>query len=180
MRPTSAKLTYDDFLLFPDDGLRHELIAGEHYVTPSPAVIHQRLVSRLHVALFAYLDADDLGEVFTAPLDVVLSVHDVVEPDLLVVLSDQAGILTEGNVRGAPAIVVEVGSPSTRGRDEGIKRRLYERAGVREYWMVDPRSRTVTVCMFAGTVPDRVLPRDGVLTSPVLPGFSLRLAQLFR
>ena len=69
---------------FPEDGLRHELIDGVHYVTPSPAVVHQRLVGRLHGALFEYFEARQAGEVFVAPLDIVLSPHDVVEPDLFV------------------------------------------------------------------------------------------------
>ena len=118
--PTTAhdgRLTYDDFLLFPDDGRRHELIDGAHYVTPSPNLRHQDLVGRL----------------FLSPFDVVFSFHDVVEPDLVFVASDQLDILTAQNIQGTPALVVEVLSPSTRKRDREVKRRLYERAGVREY-----------------------------------------------
>jgi Uma2 family endonuclease len=184
MNPSSAKLTYDDYLRFPDDGLRHELIGGVHYVTPSPATVHQRLVGRMHHALYGYLEARGLGEVFTAPFDVVLSVHDVVEPDLLVVLSDQHEILTEANVRGAPAIVIEIASPTTRRRDEGMKRALYERARVQEYWFVDPDARSVTVRRrTAGETLARAqttLGLEAVLTTPLLPGFSLALAKLFR
>ena len=77
MRPTPAKLTYDDFVNFPDDGQRHELIDGEHYVTPSPATVHQRLVGRLYLALGNWLQRRPIGEVFLAPFDVVLSQHDV-------------------------------------------------------------------------------------------------------
>jgi Uma2 family endonuclease len=120
MKPTSAKLTYDDFVNFPDDGQRHELIDGEHYVTPSPAMIHQRLVGRLHLAIGKWLEEHPVGEVFLAPFDVVLSDHDVVEPDL-VVLSSQHDILTKLHVRGTPALVIEVLSPGTRRRDMGLK-----------------------------------------------------------
>ena len=130
MRPAALpKLTYDDFLSFPDDGQRHELIDGEHYVTPSPATRHQRIHARLQGALFAYLRGSPIGEVFSAPFDVVLSNHDVVEPDLLVILSSQTEILTPQHVRGAPAIVVEILSPSTRRRDEMLKRALYRADG---------------------------------------------------
>jgi Uma2 family endonuclease len=90
-RPTSAtKLTYDDFLGFPgfeDDGQRHELIDGEHVVAPSPTTVHQRLVAELHLALVDVVHASGVGEVFLGPYDVVLSNHDVLEPDLLVVLA---------------------------------------------------------------------------------------------
>ncbi len=128
-----ARLTYQDFLSFPDDGQRHELIDGEHYVTPSPATKHQRISRELLVALDLYLHQSGLGEVFYAPFDVVLSNYDVVEPDLLVVLDHQRDIVTEQHVRGAPAIVVEILSPGTRRRDQTIKRDLYARVGVREY-----------------------------------------------
>jgi len=185
MRPPAAlKLTYDDFLCFPDDGRRHELIDGEHFVTPSPATIHQRLVRKLVVALDSQLSAGRLGEVFAAPFDVVMSNHDVVEPDLLVVMNDQRDILTEKHVRGAPAIVVEILSPGTRQRDEILKRQLYARAGVREYWMVDPEGQAISVCRQSGsagfehTIELRAASGD-VLTSELLPGFSLALERLF-
>lgn len=79
-----VRLTYDDFLLFPDDGKRHELIDGVHYVTPSPRLRHQALVGRLLGAIVGYLqERPDVGLIFVSPLDVVLSDRDVVVPDLL-------------------------------------------------------------------------------------------------
>lgn len=184
MKTSAAKLTYSDFLLFPDDGQRHELIDGEHYVTPSPVVPHQRLVTRLVAALNASLEASDLGEAFVAPLDVVFSDHDVVEPDVLVVLHDQADILTHEHVRGAPALVVEVLSPGTRRRDEGVKRQLYDRAGVREYWLVNPEGRSITVHRrgdaFALVQVDTLTADGGdVLATALVPGLSIDLARLF-
>ena len=140
------RLTYDDFVLFPDDGKRHEIIDGEHYVTPSPNLRHQELVGRLHIEVALYLrDHPQAGQVFLSPLDVVLSYYDVVEPDLLFVAGDQTAIMTEKNIQGPPALVVEVLSKSTRKRDAQIKRRLFERTGVREYWLVDPELDTVQV-----------------------------------
>jgi Uma2 family endonuclease len=185
MRPTAArKLTYDDFVRFPDDGLRHELIDGEHHVTPSPATVHQCLVGELHLALGNFLKARALGRVFVAPFDVVLSNHDIVEPDLLVVLGDQADIVTRLHVRGAPAIVIEVLSPGTRRRDEALKRDLYARAGVREYWMVDPDAETVRVCRWsepgASAEETKLTAAAGdTLETPLLPGFALGLGDLF-
>ena len=149
---SSTKLTYDDFVNFPDDGLRHELIDGEHYVTPAPNGPHQRLVGRMFAALHAYFATGGGGEAFLSPFDVVLSNHDVVEPDLLVLLSDQGDILTHQNVRGAPALVVEVLSPGTRKRDRTIKHRLYDRAGVREYWLVDPDGMSITCLSARGRI----------------------------
>jgi len=107
--PADTRFTYDDFVLFPDDGKRHEIIDGEHYVTPSPNVRHQVLVGRLGFEIELYLRANlGTGQVFLSPLDVVLSHWDVVEPDLLFVAGDQPDILTEKNIQGPPALVVEV------------------------------------------------------------------------
>lgn len=185
--PTAVrpKLTYADFLLFPDDRKRHELIDGVHYVTPSPNLGHQELVGRLYLAVGNFLATRrDLGRVFVAPLDVVMSDYDVVEPDLLFVSGDQLDILTEANVQGAPALVIEVLSPSTRRRDEGIKRKLFDEKGVREYWLVDPKGRRVSVCRRAndGSFPVVTTldhPGDDQLTTPLLPGFSLSVSELF-
>ena len=117
-RDASTKLTYEDFLNFPDDGRRHELIDGEHYVTPSPNTRHQRLVARLFDAIYDHLKGRPGGEVFLAPFDVVISNFDVVEPDLLFVAADQSAILTDKHVRGAPALVIEILSPGSRARRE--------------------------------------------------------------
>ncbi len=183
--PVDTRLTYDDFLLFPDDGKRHEIIDGEHYVTPSPNLRHQDLVGRLYVAISAYLATrPGTGRLFLAPLDVVLSHHDIVEPDLLFVAADQRDILTEKNVQGPPALVVEVLSKSTRKRDAQIKRRLFERTGVREYWLVDPELDSVQVFRPVEGRLKRVVALtsedDHTLTTPLLPGCAIGMRELFR
>ena len=177
---TRRKLTYDDFLRFPDDGRRHELIDGAHHVTPSPNIAHQRVSFRLTMALGSSLQGR--GEVFAAPLDVLLSDHDIVEPDLLVVLREQAPhILTDQHVIGPPAIVIEIASAGTQRRDQGIKRRLYERAGVREYWQVNPASRVITVLVRAdgGFAPPVVLAEGDTLKTPLIPALNLDVRALF-
>ena len=181
-----TRLTYDDFVLFPDDGKRHEIIDGEHYVTPAPNVRHQVLVRRLVYDLEHYFRAHpQTGQVFAAPLDVLLSAYDIVEPDLLVVTGDQTGILTEKNVQGPPALVIEVLSKSTRKRDAQTKRRLFERTGVREYWLVDPELDAVQV--FRPTAEGRLArvaeltaEDGGMVTTPLLPGCQIDLRELFR
>jgi len=185
---STPKLTYDDLVaMFPDeDGVQRELIDGELFVTPSPFIQHQRLVQRLALSLGNHLEAHpDQGEVFTAPLDVVMTPHDVVEPDVLVVLGDQLDILTEKNVQGAPGLIIEILSPSTRKRDLTIKRQLFDREGVREYWIVDPDRNSVAVHRRAndGAFPlaATLEAKHGeMLTSPLLPGWELSLLRLFR
>jgi Uma2 family endonuclease len=178
-----VKLTYDDFLLFPDDGKRHELIDGEHYVTPSPNVKHQAVLGNLYILLSAWAKHERAGRVFLAPLDVVLSRFDIVEPDLLYVSNARAKTLTTANVQGPPDLVIEIASPSTRSRDETIKRRLYERAGVLEYWFVDPEIDVVRLYRRDGDHFARAveLSREShdVLTSPVCPGLAIPLDSVF-
>ena len=183
MSRPQKKLTYADFLLFPEDGNRHELIDGVHYVTPSPYIPHQIIVGRLFVAIANFLATrKDLGRMFLSPVDVVMSDHDVVVPDFTFVAADQQSILTEANVQGSPALVVEVLSPSTRRRDEGIKRNLFAQQGVKEYWLVDRKAMQVSICWRAedGTFPTiATLTQDDQLTTPLLPGFVLSMRDLF-
>ena len=140
------KLTYQDLLGLPEDLLRHELIDGEHYVTAAPNPEHQRVVVNLIWMVRGHLEEHPLGRVFSAPLDIVLSDFDVVEPDLLYVSRDRMErYLNDRYLSAAPDLVIEVLSPSTRRRDEGVKHRLYERYGVGEYWLIDPVRDAVKV-----------------------------------
>jgi Uma2 family endonuclease len=178
------KLTYDDFLLFPDDGKRHELIDGEHYVTPSPNTKHQRISGNLHFLIRAWLEDHPIGQVYYAPYDIVFSRFDVVEPDLLYLSNERAAeVVTAKHVTGAPEIVIEIGSPGTRKRDETIKRRLYERSGVSEYWVVDPDLDVVRVYRRDGDVFSRPQElsheADDALTTIHLPGLDLPLSRVF-
>jgi Uma2 family endonuclease len=184
-RPTgpTVKLTYDDFVHFPDDGKRHELIDGEHYVTPSPNTKHQAIVFNLAGLLWMYLRKNKVGIAFGSPLDVVFSDFDVVEPDLLFVSNARRKVLTPKNIQGAPDLVVEVGSPGTRRRDELIKHQLYERFGVSEYWVVDPDIDVIKVYRLADgnytRVSELTLRGNDVLTTPLLPGLVLPLVEIF-
>ena len=183
-----TRLSVDDlWAMFPDeDGLRHELIDGEHFVTPSPATRHQQLVGRLHYEIEHYLRAHPgTGEVFLAPFDVIFSPHDLVEPDLLLIAADQSAVLTQKNVQGAPALVIEILSPSTRVRDLQIKRRLFDRGGVREYWIVDPDLNQLQVHRRNATgaltlVAQLETSAGDTLSTPILPEFRLPLDRLFR
>ncbi|MGH9386498.1 MAG: Uma2 family endonuclease, partial [Vicinamibacterales bacterium] len=182
---SDSRLTYQDFLRFPDDGLRHEIIDGVHYVTPCPNTRHQLLVGRLYYEIESALRArPGTGQVFLSPFDVIFTEWDVVEPDLLFIAADQADILTSANVQGSPALVIEILSPSTRKRDQGIKRQLFDRAGVREYWMVDPEREVVSVFRReadGGFVEAPALTeRAESLTTRLIPGLAIRIGDLFK
>jgi len=179
----SVKFTYEDLAGFPDDGKRHEIIDGEHYVTPSPNTKHQAIVSNVLGSLVLHIKSHPVGFAFAAPYDVVFSDLDVVEPDLLYVSRERFELLTKAHVRGAPDLVAEILSPGTRRTDEIIKRKLYERWGVGEYWVIDPELDTIKIYRRANTAFTRAaeltLETGDTLTTPLLPGWSIALSEVF-
>jgi Uma2 family endonuclease len=179
----SRKLTYEDFVLIPEDCQRHEILDGAHVVTAAPTRWHQRLIGRLHVEIQNFLDETDLGELYLSPFDVLLSEHDIVEPDLLFYRSERLGLLSDRYAQGAPDLVIEILSPSSRRRDLGTKRARYELLGVGEYWAFDTDAKTTLVFRRDG---DHFLPpvrlsaeADDRLTTPLLPGLVISLRKMF-
>ena len=180
-----VKLTYEDYQLFPDDGRRHELIGGEHYVSPAPNEKHQIVVTNLNVDCGRFVREERLGRFFVAPYDVVLSDEDVVQPDLVFVSNERASIRRESGAFGAPDLVIEILSDSTRKTDEVTKRKLYEWVGVREYWVVDPLLETVKVLRLRATgaferVAELSVEAGDRLEMPLLPGLVLPLDRIFQ
>jgi len=135
----------------PDDGKRREAIGGGLYATPAPTVRHQRVSKRLERLLLRLLEDPGHGEVFDAPIGVEFpETGEGVQPDLLFVARERRRIIADDWLRGAPDLVVEILSPATAERDRGLKRDLYERQGVAEYWIVDPEEDAVDVWTFGG------------------------------
>ena len=178
---TSLKYTHADLLQLPDDGKRREIIDGDLYVTPSPVNYHQKILLNLTGAFWVFLENHPLGELRFAPLDVILSEHDVLEPDLLLVLNEHQDILQDW-VRGAPDLVVEILSPSTESRDRGIKLKAYARFGIGEYWIVDPHALAVEVYRLAadGFHLAAKCAMGETIETPLLPGFALAVASIFK
>jgi len=179
--------TYSDLVALPDDQLRHELIDGEHFVSPSPATAHQEISKRLFLALNTFVERHRLGEVLYAPFDIKLSAYTVLVPDLVYFTAARfADVVNEKHAVAAPDLVVEILSPGTRHRDLGRKRAVYDRDGAREYWVVDPDARSITVLRRprpdAGLTNITVLAlaSDDVIESPLFPGLKLRLRDVFR
>lgn len=186
MATTSAAppLTYEDYLTLPDDRNRHEIIAGEKYVSPAPTTPHQRVVQHLHLSLGPYVEEHAAGDIFLAPCDVLLSDTDIVQPDLLFVAVEQSSIVQERGIEGAPDLIAEVVSEGNRRHDEIRKRKLYARHGVTEYWVVDPALETVK----SYREPEGGYEQAAVwsaededtITTPLLPEWRLPLNNLFR
>ena len=179
---TSTKMTYEDLLLLPEDGLRHEIIDGEHYVNASPVTKHQRVSYNLILAIGNYLAEHPVGKLFHAPLDIVFSRYDVVEPDLLYISNERREIITTKNIQGSPDLLIEILSESNRKYDEITKRALYEHTDVGEYWIVDPRRDAIQI--FRRNAAGRYEPAaeligDDRLTSPLFPTLEIPLDRIF-
>ena len=178
-------LTWDDLLLIPEGGDRHELIDGEHYVTATPNLSHQLIVGNLYFLIRTYIESHPVGTVLGAPLDVIFTKRDVVEPDLQFVSNARAPEVFTGDwATSAPDLVVEIASKSTRKRDNTLKYGLYEKMNVLEYWTIDPETEVVRVHRRAGkkfgAAIEFSLDHGDVLTTPIFPGLQLRLADIFK
>ena len=177
---THRKFTYEDYRNTPDD-IRYELHDGELIVVPAPNMAHQGISTTLLRLIDTLVYLRKLGKVFHAPTDVVFSDTEVVQPDLIFVSNERSHILTENNIRGAPDLIIEILSPSTAGRDRTFKRTLYERHGVKEYWMVDPSARNITILLLgeSGYELAGIYGEGQTLTSTTLSGFSLDMDDIF-
>jgi Uma2 family endonuclease len=181
MATQSRALTYDDLQRLRetrDEQL--ELIDGELFVTPSPTRLHQLVSRRLSEILLRVVIAPGIGDFYYAPYDVRFADDNIVQPDLLVVLREHSARFTENAVNGAPDLMVEIVSPTTGRRDLVIKRDLYARYGVPEYWLVVPEARPITV--YADPHQGRYRNErtfSDLAKSVIVPGLSVDLAKLF-
>ncbi|MBI2889974.1 MAG: Uma2 family endonuclease [Nitrospirae bacterium] len=174
-----VKFTYEDYCLLPEDK-RYELIEGDLYMTPAPATRHQSISKYVLYAFVSQLERTGMAVVFNAPIDVYLSDENVVQPDVLAIAIERKGIVKEKYIRGAPDLVVEILSSEHPERDRTIKRKLYHKFGVKEYWIVDPEARSVEIWSWdqdgfklAGSST------TGAVTSHTFPSLSIPVAEIF-
>jgi Uma2 family endonuclease len=175
------KFTYRDYRSLPEsETKRFELWEGELVLVPSPTTYHQHISKRLEIALIEYVEGRGLGEVFHAPLDVILSEEIVLQPDIIFIAREHSEIIAEEGIRGAPDLVVEILSPTTAERDRTYKRTLYARYGIREYWLVDSQEKTIEVLEWteSGYRRSGLYRDDEVLSSPLLE-MEIELSQIF-
>lgn len=169
--PAQGDWTYEDYLRLPDDGRRYEIIRGVLYVSNAPSHLHQYTVGRIFLALALYVETMKLGEVVVAPIEVHLpGIAKPVLPDVIFIATAQQPAPGYQYFTGAPDLVVEVLSPNTYRLDQSVKLDAYEQAGVREYWLANPKTRTVTVYI----LPERG--REYVLLGEFTPGEKVQSA----
>ncbi len=179
--PEKERYTYDDYQQLPE-GAPYELIQGQLVMTPAPSIQHQRIVAALYRALDTFVRDGANGEVLFAPTDVRLDDDTVVQPDVLFVAAEHADRVGTQEIGGAPDIVMEVVSPTNSHHDLLLKKELYERHGVPEYWIVDPESRTVEVFRNTddGFAQHARVVEAGAATSALLEDFTVDLDGLFQ
>ncbi len=134
---------YEAYAAIPYDGKRHEIISGDHFVNAVPNLYHQEVSRHIKFQLYSEIELKELGKVIDAPVDLQLTAHDIVQPDLVIVTKERKHILTPIKIKGVPDLIVEVLSPSNSNHDLKTKRQLYERCGVPEYWIVFPDDHQV-------------------------------------
>ena len=175
-----AKYTYEDYLNTPE-GERYELLDGELVLVASPNEEHQLASVKLVSLMYPYVASRDLGWVFHAPSDIVFSDTEVVQPDLMFISKEREHIRTAANVRGAPDLVVEILSPATSKWDWKYKRELYAKYEVKEYWIIDPVNRIVTVMLLRDGVLEiaGAYVEGNTLSSAALEGFRVGLEEIF-
>lgn len=181
MQETPGRLyTYEDYLKLNDDN-QYELIGGELFLVPSPQAAHQKASRKLVQIIGVFIDQNNLGELFHAPFDVILSDKDKPQPDIMFISKERLNIITQKGIRGAPDLVIEILSPATGSLDKVAKSKLYYTHGVKEYWIVDPVSKTVQV-FISGDKNWNLFESYGTnqnLLSPLLPGLKLPLNEIF-
>ena len=180
MKQANVRFNYHDYLQLPEDK-RYEILDGELCVVPAPNIRHQTIGLKFKVALHRHVENSALGLILDAPCDIVLSQENVVQPDVIFVSSERLSIVGAANISGPPDLVIEILSPGTRTRDLEIKRKLYARFGVREYWIIDPDAETVEVLCWteAGYRTEALVSRAGTLGSPLFPDLNLNLKEIF-
>ena len=177
----SKPFTYQDYALLPDDGQLHQVIHGELIMTPSAITKHQKIVGKLYALMLMYVESNHLGEIYPAPLDVVLDDFNIVQPDILFISNKNNKIIGEKNIQGAPDLVVEILSPSTGYYDLVSKKDLYAHHGVKEYWIVDPKEQWIEIFENTGKgfITKIKVTEKGEVFSTVLTGLAINLEAIF-
>jgi Uma2 family endonuclease len=178
----SGPLSYEDYLLLPDDGMRYEILDGELYMSPSPRILHQRVSRNLQHILQSHIMVSGCGELFDAPTDVILNKNNIAVPDLLFVRAGRESVVTDRAIEAPPDLIVEILSKSTAERDRKVKGRVYARFGVRYYWIADADARTLEMFRLSANRRFRRVARFSgaqIATSPLFSGLEIDLGAVW-
>ncbi len=181
-RPKRKVWTYEDYLHL-EDGKRYEVINGRLYEMPAPTPLHQIISRNLEFLMWSFIQKRGAGQILDAPIDVVLGDRYVLQPDIVFISKNRLGIIGEKAIMGPPDLVVEIISPATVRRDTVVKKGIYERFGVKEYWIVYPEERAVEVWVLNDEGKYElfsVAEGEGKVRSKVLEGLEIDLKEVFK
>ena len=172
--------TYENYQSLPE-GAPYQLIGGELILTPAPSIYHQIISGKLEFQLRAFVTEQNLGLILDAPVDVCLGETETFQPDILFIAKERMDIVEPARINGAPDLVVEILSPATAYYDLRKKFKVYERYGVKEYWIVDPEDKSVQVFIHQDgkLVLDQEKGAADEVSSRLLAGFTVRLVSIF-
>lgn len=175
-------LTYEDYLLLPNDRNRYEILEGELHVTPSPSTKHQEVSGKLFVILWQHVKEHNLGKVFAAPMDVILDPTTIVQPDLLFISKKRLKIVTELNIQGAPDLIVEITSPTTTRIDRFTKKQIYARHDVQHYWLIDPAEQKIILYQLRAGQYQQLTEYSGndIFRPGLFPNLEIALTELWQ
>jgi Uma2 family endonuclease len=178
----SAALTVHDYMAMPEGPPYYQLVEGELIMSPSPHWRHQKISRRIQGVIDRYLLEHDIGELFSAPMDVILNQRNVYQPDVLFFRYKGKAKLGKRCIEGAPDFVVEILSESTAHLDTQRKLRIYAQSGVNELWFVDPEARQVIVFNLGKSAdqPQATYSGKDAFASPTFPGLTFSCAEIFR
>jgi Uma2 family endonuclease len=179
VRQMERPYTAEDLAEMPDDGRRYEVLGGELIVSPAPSTRHQWVSVELTAQIRSFARRKQLGLVFSAPLDVRLGRHDIVQPDIVFILNEHLHILQAWGIEGSPDLLVEIVSPSSRLNDRIRKSAIYADQGVPEYWIVDLDTRTILTQQLVSGEYVTIPMSEGSVTSRVLSGLSIDPRDVF-
>ncbi len=178
MGKTKIKFTYEDYLHLSSDK-RYELLEGELFMVPSPSYYHQKVLRELFRFLDSYVRGKELGEVCLSPLDVVLSNENLLQPDIFFISKENMSIIKEDSIRGAPDLVIEILSPSSGYREREVKKKIYAKYGVKEYWLVDTKKKRVEVFALPENLNKPIIFEKEISTTPLFSGLNIDLRSVF-
>jgi Uma2 family endonuclease len=181
VKRANVQFSYQGYQLFPEDK-RYEILDGNLCLVSSPNTKHQRVSKKILIALARQVEERNLGEIFVAPYDVILSGDNIVQPDIFFIAGGRVGLVGELNLQGTPDLVIEILSAGSRKKDLEIKKKIYARFGVGEYWIVNPDAETIEVQIWSeiGYLRHAVYAKSGCLSSPLLPSIRVPLRDIFR
>lgn len=160
---------------------RFEIIDSELYdMSPTPNTEHQRTSRKLEILFIQFVEQNQLGEIFHAPFDVILDKKNVVQPDILFIAKDNLKVITKKCIEGVPDLVVEIISPSSFYRDQVEKKELYERFGVKEYWIIEPANKVIQIFTLQENkyMLHAFVAEEGKVTSTLLNGFEVNISEI--